>query len=322
MKRRELILLPFLLALAVPFVAQSADEKVYRLGELALTSESIEITRRTTLPELAKLGFSEGRNLVLDERVGDRAALPGLARALVLGKPDAIIAISIDAIRAAHEATHTVPIIAFGPDLVVAGLAASLAHPGGNVTGVQIFAAELDGKRLDMLRETIPTAHRMAALLLRSMPGQEANLAAMRSVAADRGVELLVFEAAGPDDYPAAFAAMRSAGAQALIIQANPVFYSDAATLAGLAIEAHLPAVCEWADMAQSGCLLGYGPSRLELRQRLAHQVAHIFQGSDPADLPIEQPTKFEMAFNLKTAKALGLTIPLVLLTRADETIE
>jgi putative ABC transport system substrate-binding protein len=312
----------FLLALAMPIAAQSADEKLYRLGQLSLTIESIEITRSTTLPELAKLGFSEGRNLVLDERVGDRAAMPGLARALVLGKPDAIIAISTDAIRAAHEATRTVPIIAFGPDLVQAGLAASLARPGGNVTGVQIFAAELDGKRLDMLREAVPATRRMAVLLLRSMPGQEANLTAMRSVAANTGAELLVFEATGPDDYPAAFAAMRSAGAQGLIIQANPVFYRDAATLAGLAIEAGLPTVCEWADMAQSGCLLGYGPSRLELRRRLAHQVARIFRGAAPGDVPIEQPTKFEMAINLKTAKALGITVPQSVLARSDEVIE
>jgi putative ABC transport system substrate-binding protein len=310
MRRRELMLPLFLLTLAMPIAVQGADEKLYRLGHLALTLESMEVTRSTALPELAKLGFSEGRNLVLDERVGDRDALPALARAVVLGKPDAIIAISIDAVHAAHEATRTVPIIAFGPDLVQAGLATSLARPGGNITGVQIFAVELDGKRLDMLRQAVPAARRMAALLLRSRPGQEAQLTAMRLVAANAGVELLVFEATGPDDYPVAFAAMRSAGAQALIIEANPVFSRDAATLAGLAFEGGLPTACEWAEMAHSGCLLGYGPSRLELRRRLAHQVAAIFRGAVPGDLPIEQPTKFEMAINLKTANALGLTIP------------
>jgi len=320
MNRRELMLLPILLALAAPTGAQSADKKPYRLGELALTAESIEVTRSTTLPELAKLGFIEGRNLVLDERAGDRGSMPELARSLVLGKPDAIITIGIDAIQAASEATSTIPLLAFGPDLVHAGLAASLARPGGNVTGVQIFAAEMDGKRLDMLREAVPSARRIAALLLRS--AADANETEMRSVAAKTGVELLVFEAEGPDDYSAAFAAMRKAGAQALIIHANPVFYRDAATLAGLAREAGLPTVCEWADMAKSGCLLGYGPSRLELRLRLAHQVARIFQGAAPGDLPIEQPTKFEMAINLNTAKALGITVPPALLTRVDEVIE
>jgi putative ABC transport system substrate-binding protein len=324
MKRRELMLLLLfpLLALGMPIDAQGADEKLYRLGQLALTAESLAVTRSTTLPELAKLGFIEGRNLVLDERAGDRASMPGLARTLVLGNPDAIIAIGIDAVRAAHEATHTVPIVAFGPDLVEAGLAVSLAHPGGNITGVQIFAIELDGKRLDMLLETVPAVRRMAALLLRSMPGLEASEKEMRSVVANRGVELIVVEAAGSDDYPAAFAAMRLAGAQALIIHANPVFYRDAPTLAGLALKAGLPTVCEWADMAQSGCLLGYGPSRSELRRRLAYQIAHIFRGAAPSDLPIEQPTKFEMAVNVKTAKALGLTVPQSLLARADEVIE
>jgi putative tryptophan/tyrosine transport system substrate-binding protein len=322
MNRRELMLLPFLLALVVPTGAQSAGEKLYRLGQLALSAESIEVTRSTTLPELAKLGFIEGRNLVLDERTGDRVSMPGLARSLVLSKPDAIIAIGIDAINAASEATGTIPLIAFGPDLVQAGFAASLARPGGNVTGVQIFAAELDGKRLDMLREAVPAARRIAALLLRSVPGREANEKEMRSVAANTGVELLVFEADGPDDYSAAFAAMREAGAQALIIHANPVFYRDTATLAGLALQAGLPTICQWADMAKSGCLLGYGPSRLELRLRLTHQVARIFQGAAAGDLPVEQPTKFEMAVNLKTAKALGITVPETILTRADEVIE
>jgi putative ABC transport system substrate-binding protein len=324
MKRRELMLLLLfpLLALSMPIDAQGADEKLYRLGQLALTTQSIAITRSTTLPELAKLGFIEGRNLVLDERVGDRASMPGLARTMVLGNPDAIIAVGIDAVRAAHEATRTVPILAFGPDLVQAGLAASLARPGGNITGVQIFATELDGKRLDLLLEAVPTVRRMAALLLPSMPGREVSEREMRSVVANRGVELIVVEAAESGDYPAAFVAMRSAGAQALIIQANPVFYRDASTLAELALKAGLPTVCEWADMVQSGFLLGYGPSRSEMRRRLAHQVARIFRGAAPSDLPIEQPTQFEMTVNVKTAEALGLTISQSLLARADEVIQ
>jgi putative tryptophan/tyrosine transport system substrate-binding protein len=242
----------------------TAAERIYRLGQLALSTESLEVTRRATLPELAKLGFSEGRNIVMDQRAGDRAAMPSLARALVDGKPDAIIAVGIDAIRAVQEATRTVPIIAFGPDLVRAGLAASHARPGGNITGVTIFAVELDGKRLDILREAAPAARRVAALMLRSMPGRDfsENEQEMRTVALSTGLELLVFEAAGPDDYGVAIEAMRSAGAQALIIHANPIFYRDAAMLAGLALEAGLPTICEWADMAKSGCLIGYGPSR------------------------------------------------------------
>jgi putative ABC transport system substrate-binding protein len=144
----------------------------------------------------------------------------------------------------------------------------------------------------------------------------------MRAVAANAGIELLFFDSSGPDDYPAAFAAMQAAGAQALVLTANPVFFRDAAPLAQLALKAGLPTACEWAEMAQSGCMLGYGPSRSELRGRMAQLVARIFQGAAPGELPIEQPTRFEFAINLNTAGALGVTVPRSILVRADEVIE
>lgn len=296
--------------------------RVYRLGELEPSAASLELTHSLTLPELAKLGFSEGRNLVLDGRVGDAATMPGLARELLLAHPDAIIATGPDATRAAHEATTTVPLVMFGPDPVRYGWAASLAHPGGNITGVAILAVELDGKRLDLLHEAVPASRRVAALLMPSVPGRQPSEREMRAVAASVGVDLLTFDAIGPEDYPAAFAAMRAAAAQGLVIVANPTFYRDAASLAQLALEAGLPTVCEWAEMAQSGCMLGYGPNRPELRRRLAHFVARIFQGAAPGDLPIEQPTHYEFVINLKTANALGLTLPPSILARADEVIE
>jgi putative tryptophan/tyrosine transport system substrate-binding protein len=315
-------LLIFLLALAAPLIAPAAGEKVYRLAELEPTAASLELTHSLTLPELAKLGFSEGRNLVLDARVGDAAAMAGMARELVLADPDAIIAVGPDATRAARQATTTVPLVVFGPDPVRSGWATSLAHPGGNVTGVTMLAVELDGKRLDLLHEAVPAARRVAALLMPSVPGQQPSEREMRDVAASDGVDLLIFDATGPEDYRTAFAAMRAVAAQGLVIMANPTFYRDAALLARLAIEAGLPTVCEWAEMAQSGCLLGYGPNRPEMRRRLAHFVAHIFQGAAPGDLPIEQPTHYEFVVNLKTAEALGLTVPPSILARADEVIE
>jgi putative tryptophan/tyrosine transport system substrate-binding protein len=315
-------LLIFLLALAAPLIAPAAGEKVYRLAELEPTAASLELTHSLTLPELAKLGFSEGRNLVLDARVGDAAAMAGMARELVLADPDAIIAVGPDATRAARQATTTVPLVVFGPDPMRSGWATSLAHPGGNVTGVTMLAVELDGKRLDLLHEAVPAARRVAALLMPSVPGQQPSEREMRDVAASDGVDLLTFDATGPEDYRTAFAAMRAVAAQGLVIMANPTFYRDAALLARLAIEAGLPTVCEWAEMAQSGCLLGYGPNRPEMRRRLAHFVAHIFQGAAPGDLPIEQPTHYEFVVNLKTAEALGLTVPRSILARADEVIE
>jgi putative ABC transport system substrate-binding protein len=298
----------------------TAAEKSYRLGDLEPSAASAEITQYTTVPELAKLGFQEGTNLVIDRRVGDATAMPGLAQDLILSRPDAIIAFGADAVLAAQKASTTIPIVTFGPDPVMLGLAASVARPGGHVTGVVVLGVELNAKRLDLLRQVVPTAKRVAALVSRSR--DDASERAMQELAASTGAELLVFEADGPDDYPAAFAAMRSARAEALAITATPYFYRDAPLLARLALEAGLPTVCEFAETAHSGCLLGYGPDRPELRRRMAHYVAEIFHGAAPGDLPIEQPTHYQFAVNMKTAAAFGLTIPPSILARADEVIE
>ncbi len=315
---RRLALL--LLLIAAPAAAQT--DSVHRLGLLASTRDAVELTRRVTLPELARLGFSEGRNLVLDAQFGDTATLARAARDLVFGRADAIIAIGPDALRAAYDATRSVPIVSFGSDPVEMGMAANVVRPGGNVTGVTILGAALDGKRLDVLREAVPGARRVAALLLSSAGSRQASERAMRAVAADSAVELLVFDVAGPDDYAAAFAGMRVAEAQGLVIMATALFNRDAERLAQLAAEHGLPTVCEWAELAQVGCLLGYGPSRTELRRRLADYVARIFRGTAIAEIPIETPMRFEFAINLRTARTLGLTVPPTLLVRADEVIE
>jgi putative tryptophan/tyrosine transport system substrate-binding protein len=308
--------------IAGPVAAQTSSERVFRLAELGPSGVSLEITRAATLPELAKLGFHEGRNLVVDERSGDASAIDRLAQELLLAKPDAFIAIGPDAIRAAALATKTVPIVTFGPDLVQLGYAASFARPGGNVTGVVILTEDLDGKRAALLHEAVPAARRVAALFQPSLPYRQAIERGVRAVGASSGIEVLAFEAEGVDAYPAAFAAMRSAGAQALLITGSPTFNRDAELLARLALSAALPVMCEWADNARSGCLLGYGPNRDELRRRIAHYVARIFRGSTPNELPIEGPTHFELAVNLKTAKQLGLDVPASLLAQADEVIE
>ena len=302
---------------AVPALAQTPN-RVYRLASLGNATTS-EATRRITLPELARLGFVEGRNLMFDPRVGESDALPGLMRALLATRPDAIIAIGTPAIAAAGAATRTVPIVSFGADPIDLGLAASYARPGGNVTGVVILVNELEVKRLSILHEAVPDRRRVAVLTSATTTIGEA---AMRKAAATLGVELLAFSAAGPADYPAAFAAMRAAGAQALVISASAEFYQHARQLAALALEARLPTVCEWADMAHAGCLIGYGPSRTALRKRMAAQIAQIFGGAAPGDIPIERPTVFEFAVNQKIARSLDLSIPSAVLAQADDLID
>lgn len=273
-----------------------------------------------TLPVLAKLGFVEGRNLVFDARVGEPDAQPGLMRELLAARPDAVIAIGPASIALAGAATRTVPIVAFGADPIELGLAQSYARPGGNVTGVVILVRELEVKRLSILHEAVPDRRRIAALI--SAAGNTVSEPALRAAAAGLGVELLAFPVAAPADYPAAFAAMRAAGALALVISATPEFFRDRKQLAALALEARLPTVCEWAEMAHAGCLIGYGPNRAALRKRMADQIAQIFRGVAPGDIAIERPTVFELAVNQKIARSLDLAIPLAVLAQADDVID
>ena len=308
-----------LAAATIPAFAQTPG-RVYRLGHLGQPGPSELLSREIVLPELAKLGFVESRNLVFDGRSGNPDALPGMMRDLLGAMPDAVIAIGDTAIVAAGKATRTVPIIGFGSDAVTLGLAQSFARPGGNVTGVTILLGELDAKRWSILREAAPDRRRVATLV--STTQRESSEPAMRKAAASVGVELLVFPVATPVDYPAAFTGMKAAGVEALVIAGSPEFNRDIRQLAALALEARLPTVCEWADNAREGCLIGYGPSRPELRKRMAHQIAAIFRGTAPGEIPIELPTRFQFAVNQKIATSLGLTIPAGVLLRADEVIE
>ena len=322
MRRRELMLLP---ALAVLFsagsavVAQAAD-KIWRLGVLSLAGDPMMIT---TLSELAARGFVEGRNLVVDMRVGTEEQMPDLARELVGTAPDVIMAVSDWAVIPSHQATKSIPIVAspMGADPIAVGVAESWARPGGNVTGVTLTAPELEGKRLDLLREVVPAARRIAVLLMHrevTEPGE----APMREVAARLGIQLVELYVGGPDEYHQAFAAMRSKGAEALVITPMPEFGKHREELAALAVEAGLPTVCGSRKPAEQGCLIGYGPDFTELRRQAADDVARIFRGASPGELPIEGPTHFDFVINLKTAKALGLTVPPSILGRADEVIE
>jgi putative tryptophan/tyrosine transport system substrate-binding protein len=305
----------------IPAEAQSSD-RVYRLGHLAQSEEAERLSREFTLPELAQLGFAEGRNLHFSGRFGSANALPHLAQELLAEKPDAIIAIGSAATLAARAATDRVPIVLFAVDPVRLGLADSFSRPAGNVTGISNMVLELQEKRLELLLEAVPQARRVAVLLRRTSPTREHGERELRAAAIRAGIEVLFYSADGPSDYQAAFVAMRAARAQALVIGSDPSFFADTALLAKHAQEARLPTSCEWVTMARAGCLLGYGPSMAALRRRMAHFVARILRGASPGELAIEQPTAFELALNLNTARALGLAIPSALLARADEVIE
>ncbi len=316
--------LPVILLLALlgaPAAAQ--DSRVYKIANLAPSELSIHFTRDVTLTELAKLGFVEGRNLVVLDRVGGEAAMPRLVQEVLDAKVDAIIAVGNEALASAGRATKTVPIIGFGPDPLAMGFAASLARPGGNVTGVVILGAELDAKRLDLLHQAVPAARRIAALMVpAAAPQRQPSAREMRRYAAESGIALQIVDTTASAQYARAFADIRAARAEALVVTGSAYFFRDTELIARLALEAGLPTVCEWGDAARMGCMMGYGPNRTELRRRVAHYVASVLTGTSPGVLPIEIPTYFEFVINLKVARALKVTIPANLLARADALVE
>jgi putative ABC transport system substrate-binding protein len=312
------------LAILVTLTGQAVgQDRVFRLGVLTPTNAAFTTVRTVTVPELAKSGFVEGRNLVVDYRgaEGSQDRLPTLARELVQSAPDAIIAIAPPAIRAARAATSAIPIVMSfaGEDPVAAGWVASLARPGGNVTGLVMLGPELDGKRLQLLHEAVPDRRQVAVLV--ELGRHEPNLREMQAVAQALHLELVVVPVPAASDYTEAIESARAL-AGAIAVPSSTVFFRDAAKIAALATGAGLPTVCEWREMAHSGCLLGLGASLTDLRRRTAYYVARIFQGVTPRELPVEQASVFEFAVNLRTAKALGLQLPPALLARADEVIE
>jgi putative ABC transport system substrate-binding protein len=266
----------------------------------------------------------EGRNLSVQVFSADDAyeRLPALAVELVATKPDVIIAVAPVAIRAARAATSTIPIVMAyaGEDPVAAGWAQSYTRPGGNITGVVLLNPELEGKRLHLLHDTFPT--RRIAVLFHSRSRNTPTDRSVQAVAQKAGIDIQSFYTSGPEEYEATFHAIRSSGADALHIAGGPIFANDAPRLAELALKAGVPTICEWRDMARSGCLIAYGVDRAALQRRVADFVARLLRGAPASEMPIEDPTVFELAVNLKTAKSLGIDVPTTLLAQADEVIE
>jgi putative tryptophan/tyrosine transport system substrate-binding protein len=318
---RRAVLVCAVLALLSPKYSDAA-ERVWRLGVLTLTPDG-GVVRSVTLPYLATRGLVEGRNLVVDLRVGTEDQMPALAQALVGDKADVIIATSDWAVHAARAATSTIPIVAapIGTDPVRAGVAESWAHPGGNVTGVCLIAPELEVKRLSLLHEALPSVHRIA-VLSNHRKIVEAGLPPLRKAAAEAGLELVEIWIESPNEYAAAFDAMRSSGAEALLVVPSPELYRESEKLGALAIKAGLPTIGGYRESAEQGLLIGYGPSLRELGQQAAGHVERILGGTQAGDLPFQGPTHLDFAINMKTARALGITIPPAPFVGADEVIE
>ena len=315
--------------LVLPLAGQSQQAgRIYRLG---LLSPGMPSTSSTGMAQwlssyLGELGYVEGRNLVVVARFAEEQAdrLPGLAHELAQQKPDVIVAIGTSAIQAGKVATTTVPIVFLNNgDPVALGLVASLARPGGNVTGILIApGGTLAGKKLELLREMVPRATRIA-LLTPDDPGAglKMQVQEVRKSAAVLGVELSVVEVRG-GDYAKAFAAIGATGSTALFVGAHSRFLRDRNKIIELAASHRLPAIYEWPQQVKDGGLMSNGASDTETYRRVAVYVDRIFKGAAPGELPIEQPSKLLLVINLKTAKAMGLSIPQSLLLRADEVIQ
>ncbi len=251
----------------------------------------------------------------------DTITFPPSWAELVKAGPEAILCGGDAAIRAAQAATLNIPIVAITDDMVGAGLVRSLARLGGNTTGVSILAADLDGKRQEVLLEFLPAVRRLAALS-DAQNNTPAQLQALLDIARTRGVELSIHRVERNEDIGSAVDAAKAGGAEALNVLASPLLHGNRRAIFVRTTELRLPAIYQWPETAQEGGLLAYGPRFTEVFRQLARQLVTVLRGANPADLPVEQPTKFELVVNLRTAKAIGLDFPPTLLARADEVIE
>ena len=311
-----------LVLLAAPLAAsaQQSPGKSARIGLLGDVPSFLDEAFRQGLREL---GYVEGQNIAIEHRSPEwkYERLPGLAADLVRLKMDVIVAASPAATEAAKRATSTIPIVfTVSGDPVADGFVASLARPGGNITGLATIGPELVGKQLEILKSVAPKISRVA--VLQNPNSRRGVLRQAEGAARALGLQLLILEARTPSEIEAAFAAMTSQRADGLLVLRDAVFRAQRAQITALAAKNRLPAVYGLREEAEAGGLIAYGASVPQLYRRAATYVDKILKGAKPGDLPVEQPTQFELVINLKTAKTLGLTIPPSLLLRADQVIE
>ncbi len=304
------------------FASAQQPADIRRIG--ILTAGNASDVAAVLNERLRELGWIEGRNLIIEQRgAGGKAErVPALAEELVALRVAVIVSAGAVASLAAKKATTTIPIVAGSGDPVRLGLVASLAHPGGNITGVSMISPELSGKRIELLRELFPRKVRVGELVdpanqyaRLTRPDYERDFGAL-------GFQPIFVEVAGTDDLERAVGEIARLGAEAFIVRGDPLFVANSERIGRLALRHGLPTIGEYREFPAGGGLLSYGPSNTAAIRQAAKLVDKILRGAEPGDLPIEQPTKFELVINLKTAKALGLAIPQPLLLRADEVIQ
>jgi putative ABC transport system substrate-binding protein len=325
MRRRQFIMLLGGAAVAWPFAARAQQAvKLYRIGILSPElppAEFLEAFRQG----LRELGYVEGQTIAFEVRSaeGYSQRLAVLANELVRLKVDVIVAINTTSVQAAKKASATIPIVMTRiADPVKSGLVRNLSRPGENITGLSFMVDELSGKRLALLKDTLPSVSRVAILWYEPNPGADIAMGAIKAASRELGLELLLLPMHGPADLVGAFQAATRGRAQALIIIDDVVTTQHRVEILNLAATHTLAVISQYKAFAEAGALLAYGPSLSAMYRRTAYYVDRILKGANAGDLPVEQSTKFDLVINLKTAKALGVTIPPSLLARADEVIE
>jgi putative tryptophan/tyrosine transport system substrate-binding protein len=327
MRRRKFITLLGGAVVGWPLAARGQEPgRTYRLGIITpAPRESPPVI--AFFDELRRNGFVEGQNLAvivgafgnIDNQLAERAA------ALVNAAPDAILAGPEPPLHALEALTRTVPLIGMVEDMVAAGLVQSLARPAGNITGISLLSPELDGKRQEILIETVPGARRIAAMADVKVTSPD-HIQVLQQGARSRGVEILFFGMNRPQDIASAMDAAKAAGVEALNFLASPLFSLPGTPGNRIVMERiaamRLPAIFQWPETAEAGALLAYGPRYIETYRQRARMVVKILHGAKPADIPVEQPTRFELIINLKAAKEIGYEVPNAIILRADNVIE
>jgi putative ABC transport system substrate-binding protein len=322
MRRREFIALMGA-SLTWPFAALAQEAgRTYRVGGVS-SSPRDGPHFAAMFDELRRLGFIVGENLTVEWRsYGPRIELiPKFTAELVKGRLDVIVVNGDAVIRAAQQSTTTIPILGITEDMVGQGLVDSLARPGRNTTGVSILATELDGKRQEILIEAVPGLRRVAVLADEATGPRE--LGALQNTARARGVELSIHKIANAEEITSAIDTAKASGAAALNVLSSPYLYGNRQIIMQHVAALRLPAIYQFPEEAEEGGFVAYGPRLVQVfRELVAQQLVKLLRGVKPADIPVEQPTKFELVINLKTAKAMGVTVPEALLVRADKVIE